>query len=101
MDACKCIVPARRGGTLNSHRAASLLVRLVEREERWEASDHPHSILPLNWCGIEPNRTVTFVVLKATTNDRRHLALCNDEFRGPRSGLCRSGGISINITTTR
>ncbi|GFW43713.1 hypothetical protein TNCV_4770621 [Trichonephila clavipes] len=28
------------------------------------------------------------MVLKA--NDRRHLALCHDEFRGPRSGLCRS-----------
>ncbi|GFT40379.1 DNA-dependent protein kinase catalytic subunit [Trichonephila clavipes] len=28
-------------GTLNSHRAASHLVRLVEGEERWEASDHP------------------------------------------------------------
>ncbi|GFY32391.1 hypothetical protein TNCV_3558991 [Trichonephila clavipes] len=32
------------------------------------------------------------MVLKA--NDRRHLALCHGEFRGPRSGLCRSGGIS-------
>ncbi|GFW79549.1 hypothetical protein TNCV_128541 [Trichonephila clavipes] len=30
-------------------------------------------------------------MLKATANDRRHLALCHDEFRGPRSGLCRSG----------
>ncbi|GFX90915.1 hypothetical protein TNCV_3167461 [Trichonephila clavipes] len=30
------------------------------------------------------------MVLKATDNDRRHLALCHDEFRGPRSGLCRS-----------
>ncbi|GFW50339.1 hypothetical protein TNCV_4697541 [Trichonephila clavipes] len=30
------------------------------------------------------------MVLKATANDRRHLALCHDEFRGPRSGLCRS-----------
>ncbi|GFX24156.1 hypothetical protein TNCV_2436491 [Trichonephila clavipes] len=36
------------------------------------------------------------MVLKATTNDRRHLALCHDEFRGPRSGLCRSGGIGNN-----
>ncbi|GFX50106.1 hypothetical protein TNCV_772681 [Trichonephila clavipes] len=27
-------------GTLNSHRAASPLVRLVEEEERWEAFDH-------------------------------------------------------------
>ncbi|GFW47731.1 hypothetical protein TNCV_2829211 [Trichonephila clavipes] len=30
----------------------------------------------------------------------RHLALCHDEFHGPRSGLCLSGGISDNITTT-
>ncbi|GFT12727.1 HTH_Tnp_Tc3_2 domain-containing protein [Trichonephila clavipes] len=29
------------------------------------------------------------MVLKAVA-DRRHLALCHDEFRGPRSGLCRS-----------
>ncbi|GFV70655.1 uncharacterized protein TNCV_3842341 [Trichonephila clavipes] len=34
MDVCKCIVPSRHGGTLNSRRAASPLVRLVEREER-------------------------------------------------------------------
>ncbi|GFU33823.1 hypothetical protein TNCV_2169881 [Trichonephila clavipes] len=34
MDVCKCIVPARHGGTLNSRRAASPLVRLVEGEER-------------------------------------------------------------------
>ncbi|GFU55222.1 uncharacterized protein TNCV_427221 [Trichonephila clavipes] len=36
------------------------------------------------------------MALKATANDRHHLALCHDEFRGPRSGLCRSGGISNN-----
>ncbi|GFW90384.1 hypothetical protein TNCV_3509321 [Trichonephila clavipes] len=29
MDVCKCIVPSQHGGTLNSHRAASPLVRLV------------------------------------------------------------------------
>ncbi|GFX50496.1 HTH_Tnp_Tc3_2 domain-containing protein [Trichonephila clavipes] len=33
MDVCKCIVPSRHWGTLNSHRAASPLVRLVEGEE--------------------------------------------------------------------
>ncbi|GFW35938.1 uncharacterized protein TNCV_1927671 [Trichonephila clavipes] len=86
----KCIVPARHGGTLNSRRAASPLVRLVEGEEKWEASDHPRSVLPLNWGGIESNRTVTCMVLKAMANDRCHLALCHDEFRGSRSGLCRS-----------
>ncbi|GFU83737.1 uncharacterized protein TNCV_858161 [Trichonephila clavipes] len=96
MDVCKCIVPARHGGTLNSRRAASPLVRLVEWEERWEASDHPQSVLPLTWGGIEPNRTVKCMVLKATANDKRHLALCHDEFHGPRSGLYRSGGIINN-----
>ncbi|GFW97097.1 adipocyte plasma membrane-associated protein [Trichonephila clavipes] len=33
MDVCKCIVPSRHGGTLNSCRATSPLVRLVEGEE--------------------------------------------------------------------
>ncbi|GFW59047.1 hypothetical protein TNCV_2831531 [Trichonephila clavipes] len=41
-------------------------------------------VLSLVWCS------------KATANDRRHLALCHDEFPGHRSGLCRSGGISNN-----
>ncbi|GFX58776.1 uncharacterized protein TNCV_804801 [Trichonephila clavipes] len=71
------------GVTLNSRRAASPLVWLVEGEERWEASDHSQSVLPLNCSGTEPNRTVTCMVLKATVNDRRHLGLCHDEFRGP------------------
>ncbi|GFY14828.1 hypothetical protein TNCV_648711 [Trichonephila clavipes] len=34
MDVCKCVVPLRQGGTLNSRRAASLLVWLVKGEER-------------------------------------------------------------------
>ncbi|GFT34875.1 hypothetical protein TNCV_3878851 [Trichonephila clavipes] len=37
------------------------------------------SVLPQNWDGNEPNRTVTCMVLKATANDRRRLALCHDE----------------------
>ncbi|GFU86492.1 hypothetical protein TNCV_423081 [Trichonephila clavipes] len=37
MDVCKCIAPSRYGGTLNSRRAASPLVRLVEGEEVLEA----------------------------------------------------------------
>ncbi|GFV45299.1 transposable element Tcb2 transposase [Trichonephila clavipes] len=91
MDVCKCIVHARYGGTLNSCQAASPLLRLVEGKERWETSDHPQSVLPQNWGRNEPNRTITCMVLKATTNDRRHLAIYHDEFRGPKSGLCRSG----------
>ncbi|GFT43141.1 uncharacterized protein TNCV_5119921 [Trichonephila clavipes] len=99
MDVCKCIVPARHWGTLNSRRAASPLVRLVEGEERWEASDHPRCVLPLNWGGIKPNRTVTCMVLKATANDRRHLTRCHDEFRGPRSGLCRSDRKPLTVSS--
>ncbi|GFW31559.1 hypothetical protein TNCV_4419941 [Trichonephila clavipes] len=37
---------------------------------------------------------------QATANDRRHLALCHDEFRGLCSDLCRSGGISNNNNKT-
>ncbi|GFV72664.1 uncharacterized protein TNCV_411831 [Trichonephila clavipes] len=71
------------GGTLTSRRAASPLVRLVEGEERWETPDHPQGVLPLNWDETELNHSVTCTVLKATDNDRRHSALCYDEFRGP------------------
>ncbi|GFU30729.1 uncharacterized protein TNCV_1444481 [Trichonephila clavipes] len=64
------IVPLWHGGTtLNSRRVASRLVWLVEREERWEASDHPQGYLPLNWGGTKQKRTVTCMVPKA--NDRR------------------------------
>ncbi|GFW20114.1 hypothetical protein TNCV_2320551 [Trichonephila clavipes] len=41
MDIYECIVPSRHGDTLNSCRAASPLVRSVEEEERWEASEPP------------------------------------------------------------
>ncbi|GFW29952.1 PC4 domain-containing protein [Trichonephila clavipes] len=37
-----------------------LLVRLVEGEDRWEASDHLQGVLFLNWGGTKPHRTVTF-----------------------------------------
>ncbi|GFY09154.1 uncharacterized protein TNCV_4663451 [Trichonephila clavipes] len=66
MNVCKCIVPSRHGGTLNSHRAASPLVRLVEEEERWEAPDHPQGVLPQNSGETELNRSVTCMTLKAT-----------------------------------
>ncbi|GFX45660.1 hypothetical protein TNCV_1422441 [Trichonephila clavipes] len=57
-------------GLLND-RATSLLVRLVEGEERWEASYHPQGVLPHNWGGMLPNPTITCFVLKAKTNDKR------------------------------
>ncbi|GFY34328.1 hypothetical protein TNCV_2506311 [Trichonephila clavipes] len=54
-------------GTLNSRRAASPLVWLVEGEERWEAPDQPQGFLPLNWGATEKNRTVICMVLKQAT----------------------------------
>ncbi|GFW09833.1 uncharacterized protein TNCV_4251621 [Trichonephila clavipes] len=70
MDVCKCTVPLRHGGTLNSHRAASSVVWLVEREEKLEAPGHPQGFLPLNWGGTEQNSTFTCMVLKAKANGR-------------------------------
>ncbi|GFW02084.1 uncharacterized protein TNCV_4854241 [Trichonephila clavipes] len=82
MDVCKCIVPLWHESTLNSRRAASPLVRLVEGEERREASDHPQGILSQNRGGTEQNRTFTCMVLKATANDKRTTSPCHDEFLG-------------------
>ncbi|GFW64745.1 uncharacterized protein TNCV_4450471 [Trichonephila clavipes] len=70
-------------GTLNSRRAASPLVKLMEGEEKWDAPHHQQRVLPQNWGETELNRSVTFLVLKVTANDRRHLALCHTEFRRP------------------
>ncbi|GFX91348.1 uncharacterized protein TNCV_3688121 [Trichonephila clavipes] len=83
MDVCKCIVPYRHGGTLNSCQAASPLVRLEEGEERWETPKHPPGVLLQNWDETELNRYIPCMMLKATANNRRHSALCHDEFRGP------------------
>ncbi|GFX03022.1 uncharacterized protein TNCV_3261681 [Trichonephila clavipes] len=71
MDVCKRIVLSRHGGALNSRRAASLLVWLMEREERWENPDLLQGTLPQNWGGTELSCTVTCMVLKVTANDRR------------------------------
>ncbi|GFW00737.1 uncharacterized protein TNCV_2305101 [Trichonephila clavipes] len=63
-------LPLRHEGTLNNRRAKTLLVRLVEREVRWEAPDDPQGVLPPKWGGTEPNGTVTCLVLKAKAYDR-------------------------------
>ncbi|GFV95968.1 uncharacterized protein TNCV_2096371 [Trichonephila clavipes] len=47
-DICKCIVPSRHGGTLNSRRAASPLVRFVAGKERWKAPNHLEDYFPQN-----------------------------------------------------
>ncbi|GFX37327.1 uncharacterized protein TNCV_76711 [Trichonephila clavipes] len=77
IDACKCIVPSRHGGTLNSRRAATPLVRLVEGEERWEAPDHPKVVLPQNWGVTELNHSVTCMVLWLTTGVTCPFAMMN------------------------
>ncbi|GFV24029.1 hypothetical protein TNCV_235981 [Trichonephila clavipes] len=56
MDVCKCIVPLWHGDTLHSHRAASSLMRLVEGEESWEASEHLR-MFSLK-IGVEPSQIV-------------------------------------------
>ncbi|GFS53740.1 uncharacterized protein TNCV_731341 [Trichonephila clavipes] len=89
MDACKCIVPSWHGGTLNSHRAASHLVRWVEGEERRETPGHLEGVLAQNWGGNEPNHTVTFMVLKLRVTSGVQSSPCHDEFRGPRSDSVR------------
>ncbi|GFV30389.1 uncharacterized protein TNCV_98641 [Trichonephila clavipes] len=52
MDVCKYIGPSRHGATLNNHRAASALIKLVEGEERWESPDQTQGFLLENWDGI-------------------------------------------------
>ncbi|GFX70194.1 uncharacterized protein TNCV_4616321 [Trichonephila clavipes] len=66
MDACKCVVYSRHGGTLNNLRATSPLVRLVEGGQRWEAPDHPQGVLPLNWGETELTRSVTCMEFQST-----------------------------------
>ncbi|GFT89427.1 hypothetical protein TNCV_4387091 [Trichonephila clavipes] len=58
-------------GNLNSRQAASPLVRLMEEEERRDSPNHPQEVLLQIWDGSKPNRSVIFMVLKTTVNDRR------------------------------
>ncbi|GFT08417.1 hypothetical protein TNCV_2751421 [Trichonephila clavipes] len=69
MNVCKCIVPLRYGGILNSHRVVSPLVRLMERDERLETLDHFQNVLAQNWDGSDRNRNVICMGLNATAND--------------------------------
>ncbi|GFU60183.1 uncharacterized protein TNCV_4248881 [Trichonephila clavipes] len=68
INVCKCIVPSWQGDAINILRVGSPLVMLVEGKERWETPDHPQCILPQNWGETELNRSVTFMVHKATTD---------------------------------
>ncbi|GFU04833.1 uncharacterized protein TNCV_1289811 [Trichonephila clavipes] len=81
MDVCKCIAPLQHGRTLNSRRAASALVTLVEGKRSERSLAPPNGLLPYNWGGAEQNRTITCLVLKAKANDMcKILALNRNEF---------------------
>ncbi|GFU86342.1 uncharacterized protein TNCV_2116951 [Trichonephila clavipes] len=81
MDVCKCTVPFRHGGFLNSRQAVSPFVRLVEGEQKWEAPDS-QGVLRQNWGGNELNLTVTTWCSRLLLTTGVHLALCHDEFQG-------------------
>ncbi|GFV59504.1 hypothetical protein TNCV_2825441 [Trichonephila clavipes] len=61
MCVCQCTVPFWYVGILNSRRAASPFVRLIQMEERWEAPDHLQDVLPQN-CGC--NRATSYCHLE-------------------------------------
>ncbi|GFS77386.1 hypothetical protein TNCV_4566201 [Trichonephila clavipes] len=84
MDVCKCIVPSRHGSTLNSRRAASSLVRLMEKEEKWEASLTTPKVLSLK-IREESSQIVVSSAMRSKLwlITVVYVALCRDEFRGP------------------
>ncbi|GFT06100.1 hypothetical protein TNCV_1595211 [Trichonephila clavipes] len=71
MDDRKCTVPSRHGNTLNSRRATSRLVRLVDVEEMRKDPVYHQGVLLQNWCGTETKRSVPCMVFKVLNKDRR------------------------------
>ncbi|GFY07289.1 hypothetical protein TNCV_5084761 [Trichonephila clavipes] len=53
---------------------------------------HLQCVLPQNWDGSEPNRTVPCMMLKARGN---LLALCHDEIRRPQTGIADQARILV------
>ncbi|GFW68835.1 uncharacterized protein TNCV_3640481 [Trichonephila clavipes] len=49
MNVCKCIVPLRQGGSLNSRQSASPLARLVKEEEWWETPERHQGVVSEKW----------------------------------------------------
>ncbi|GFY17961.1 hypothetical protein TNCV_3384541 [Trichonephila clavipes] len=70
MGVCTYFVPFCHVGTLNSLRVTCPLVSLVEEEEKWEAPDQLQDLLHQILGGNEPNRNVTYKMLRAMANDR-------------------------------
>ncbi|GFV42736.1 hypothetical protein TNCV_840911 [Trichonephila clavipes] len=87
-------------GTLNRHRAASILVRLVEGEEKGEAADHIQ-VFSLK-IGVELNQIAqsSACYSKLLTSIGIHLALCRDDFRDHRSDLIRQVTLVTTLPTT-
>ncbi|GFU12251.1 hypothetical protein TNCV_4600511 [Trichonephila clavipes] len=86
-----------RTDSSHSLRAASPLVRWVEGKERWVAPDAPPRVFSLK-IGVESSKIVLSPVwcsrLRPTMGV--YLALCHDEFCGPRSDTVKQG---ILVTT--
>ncbi|GFV86590.1 hypothetical protein TNCV_4184451 [Trichonephila clavipes] len=82
-DVYKCIVPLRHGCTINSRRAASHFVRLVDGEESWEAPTTSRAF------SLKIGEELSQIVLspvwcsKLRIKKGLHQALCRDEFREP------------------
>ncbi|GFV34112.1 hypothetical protein TNCV_3630771 [Trichonephila clavipes] len=93
MDVWNCIVPTTR----HSNRVPSPLVRLVEGEEKWEAPNNPQDVLSHNWGGTKRQIVQSPVwCLRLRLTRGEFLNPCRNEFRGPSSGIIRTGGISNN-----
>ncbi|GFW06414.1 hypothetical protein TNCV_2187491 [Trichonephila clavipes] len=84
-------------GTINSHRAADTLVKVLEWEESWEAND-PLGCSPskLGWkrpklyCNLHGGQSYG-------QRQAYNLARCPDEFRGPRSHYVKQ--VALATTT--
>ncbi|GFW25426.1 hypothetical protein TNCV_3721541 [Trichonephila clavipes] len=90
MDACKCIVPLRLGGTLNSRRAASHLGRLGKGKTGGRPLISPN-VFSLK-IGVKQSQIVLSSVLcsKLRLTTGIHSALFHDE-------ICRPGcDVTIN-----
>ncbi|GFX62855.1 hypothetical protein TNCV_3351811 [Trichonephila clavipes] len=102
MEVCKCILPLRHQGTLNSRRGASRPLRLVKAKERLERpfttprvftlkveEETSEILLSLAWCSK----------LRLTTGVQPRP--CHEEFHGPRSGTDYQVALATTIVVIR
>ncbi|GFY22000.1 uncharacterized protein TNCV_3296441 [Trichonephila clavipes] len=86
-------------GTLFSRRAADPLVKLVEGKEKWEVNDYPPRSFSLK-IGVEPSQIILSPVWysKPMLMTGKHLAICREEFREPRSATVRQMPLTTTFT---